>query len=288
MFELIQVYLASYYTLGIVMLGTLLVGATAAGIGVFAVLRRQSLLGDAISHAALPGIALMFMGTESTNPFVLLLGGGIAGCIGAFLVVVITRATTLKQDALLGIILSVFFGFGVVLKTVIQKQGLSNQALLGKFFFGNASTLSPFDVSAHACMALFIFCIVFLFWKEFLLISFDPDFAQALGYKVIMLEVALTIITVCAIVIGLHTVGVLLMSALLIAPAAAARQWSSTVTRMFWLAVFFGAFAAVVGSFVSSRINHLPTGPTIVVCMSVLVILTFMCAPARGIGKGEL
>lgn len=281
-------YFMSHYTLIMVMLGTFLVGATAAGIGVFAVLRRQSLLGDAISHAALPGIALMFMYSASTNPFVLLCGGAIAGCIGAFLVLLITRTTPLKQDALLGIILSVFFGFGVVLKTVIQKKGLMNQALLGKFFFGNASTLSLFDIFAIAVMAFFIFCIMFLFWKEFVLISFDPEFAHASGYRVFALEVLLTITTVFAIVIGLHTVGVLLMSALLIAPAAAARQWVSSVGAMFWLAIFFGALACVTGSLVSSRIEHLPTGPTIVVCMSIIVIITFMCAPVRTTGRGEL
>jgi len=281
-------YFASHYTIIMVMIGTFLVGATAAGIGVFAVLRRQSLLGDAISHAALPGIALMFMYSMSTNPFVLLFGGGIAGCIGAFLVLLITRTTTLKQDALLGIILSVFFGFGVVLKTVIQKKGLANQALLGKFFFGNASTLSSFDIFAIAVMAFFIFCIIFLFWKEFFLISFDPEFAHANGYRVFILEVVLTITTVFAIVIGLHTVGVLLMSALLIAPAAAARQWVSSVSALFWLAIFFGSLACVAGSLISSYVEHLPTGPTIVVCMSLIVIVTFMFAPVRTTGRGEL
>lgn len=270
------------------MLGTMLVGATAAGIGVFAVLRRQSLLGDAISHAALPGIALMFMQSASTNPFILLLGGGIAGCIGAFLVILIARTTTLKQDALLGIILSVFFGFGVVLKTIIQAQGLANQALLGKFFFGNASTLAPFDIFAIAVMAFFIFALILLFWKEFVLISFDPEFSHASGYRIFAWELLITITTVFAIVIGLHTVGVLLMSALLIAPAAAARQWVSSVGAMFWLAVFFGAMACAVGSLISSYVEHLPTGPTIVVCMSSIVIITFIFAPERMAARGEL
>ena len=134
------------YTLVIVAIGTMLVGAVAGGMGVFAVLRRQSLLGDAISHAALPGIALMFWLGNATNPYVLLLGGGIAGCIGAFVVTLVARVTPLKKDALLGIILSVFFGFGIVIKTMIQKQGLAHQAVLGKFFFGNASTLLPTDI----------------------------------------------------------------------------------------------------------------------------------------------
>lgn len=285
--SILQSYAASYYTLAIVMIGTMTVGATAAGIGVFSLLRRQSLLGDAISHAALPGIALMFMYSQSTNPFLLLFGGGIAGCIGAFLVLLIAHTTSLKQDALLGIILSVFFGFGVVLKTIIQKEGLTNQAVLGKFFFGNASTLSPIDIIAIISMSLLIFILLYVWWKEFVIISFDPEFAHTLGYQVFILEILLTITTVFAIVIGLHTVGVLLMSALLIAPAAAARQLTTTLQSMFWVAIFFGIVACATGTLISSWIEYMPTGPAIVVCMSSIVILTFIVAPKRITSRGE-
>jgi manganese/zinc/iron transport system permease protein len=281
-------FFAQYYTLILVSVGTLLVGATAAGVGVFAVLRRQSLLGDAISHAALPGLALMFMYSKSANPFILMLGGGIAGSIGAFLVLLIAKTTTLKHDALLGIILSVFFGFGVVLKTVIQKQGLANQAVLGKFFFGNASTLVPLDIAVIAGMAFLIFCALALWWKEFVLLSFDAEFSRANGYPVTALEFFLTILIVFSIVIGLHTVGVLLMSALLIAPAAAARQVSSSVAGMFFIAMVFGAVSGVCGSLVSSQFEHVPTGPTIVVCMSLIVVVTFLFSPKRNAARGEL
>lgn len=284
----LHTFFAQYYTLIIVSIGTLLVGATAAGVGVFAVLRRQSLLGDAISHAALPGIALMFMYSATANPFILMVGGGIAGSIGACLVLLIARTTTLKNDALLGIILSVFFGFGVVLKTVIQKQGLAHQAVLGKFFFGNASTLVASDVVVIASMAALIFGIIWLCWKEFVLIAFDAEFARANKYRVGLLELFLTLLIVLAIVIGLHTVGVLLMSALLIAPAAAARQVSSSVAGMFFSAMVFGALSGVSGSLISSQVEHLPTGPTIVVCMSCIVIITFLCSPQRNAARGEL
>lgn len=266
----------------------MLVGATAAGVGVFAVLRRQSLLGDAISHAALPGIALMFMYSMDAHPFILMLGGGIAGCIGAFLVLLISKTTSLKNDALLGIILSVFFGFGVVLKTVIQKKGLANQAILGKFFFGNASTLLPLDIAMIAIMSAIIFSMLFLFWKEFVLLAFDVEFLRANRYPVTLLELLLTVLIVFAIVIGLHTVGVLLMSALLIAPAAAARQVSSSVRGMFVVAMLFGALSGLSGSLISSHIEHLPTGPTIVVCMSLIVIVTFLLTPQRMVTRGEL
>ncbi len=276
------------YTLAIVILGSILVGITAGAIGVFAVLRRQSLLGDAISHAALPGIALAFWWGETTNPFLLTLGGGVAGCVGALLVILIARTTSLKQDALLGIILSVFFGFGVVIKTMIQQRGLAHQSVLGKFFFGNASTLLPVDIAAIALVTGLILLLLIFFWKEFVLVAFDPEFAYIAGYPAMLLDVILTIMTVVAIVIGLHAVGVLLMSALLIAPAAAARQWSNSVREMMLLAIFFGGSSGGIGALISSQVEHLPTGPTIVVCLSMFVIISLVFAPRRMLGRGEI
>ena len=144
----------SYHTLIIVCIGTMLLGITAGAFGVFALLRKQSLLGDTISHAALPGIALMFLATHSRNPLILILGGSIAGCIGTILMLVITRLTKLKQDTVLGIILSVFFGVGLVLMTVIQKYSIPHQSILNKFLFGSASTLIIEDVYAMAFIAI--------------------------------------------------------------------------------------------------------------------------------------
>ena len=281
-------FITFYYVIIVVACGAMLVGATAAAVGVFAILRRQSLLGDAIAHAALPGIALMFLLGYGAQPFMLMLGGGIAGTIGALLVTVVVHTTSLKRDALLGIMLSVFFGFGIVLKTVIQKRGFANQAVLGKFFFGNASTLLPADLAVIAVVSAAVFLVLFFFWKEFVALSFDSDYARTAGYSVMALDIYLTLATIFAIVIGLHTVGVLLMSALLIAPAAAARQWSSSVSGMLWRAMFFGALSGLVGALVSSQVEHLPTGPMIVICLSTIVIISFLFSPTRQVGRGEL
>lgn len=276
-------FFTHYYTLFLVIAGAGLIGSIAGGIGAFALVRGQSMLGDAMSHAALPGIALMFLMTGSTDPFVLLLGGSIAGGCGALFVSLVLHKTTLKRDALLGIVLSVFFGFGIVLKTIIQKRSIEHQAILGKFFFGNASTLLPRDVLFLACIGVAIFLIIFFFWKEFKILAFDRDYAFVLGYPVLFLDILLTILIVIAIVMGLHAVGVLLMSAMLIAPAAAARQWTSRLSKLFFLAVIFGAFSGIGGAFLSSQFRHIPTGPMIVILASICVSVSLVFSPHRGV-----
>jgi manganese/zinc/iron transport system permease protein len=276
---MISSLLGSYHTLIIVCIGTMLLGITAGALGVFALLRKQSLLGDTISHAALPGIALMFLATHSRNPLILILGGSIAGCIGTILMLVITRLTKLKQDTVLGIILSVFFGIGLVLMTVIQKYAIPHQSILNKFLFGSASTLIVEDVYAMALIAIFTLFFLALFWKEFTLLTFDPAYAHACGYPVVMLDIGLTILMVLAISLGLQTVGVVLMSAMLIAPAAAAYQWTTRLSSMVLLASLIGALSSFTGSLISSWYTHIPTGPMIVVLLSTFVLISFFCAP---------
>jgi manganese/zinc/iron transport system permease protein len=269
----------THYTLIIVCIGTMLLGITAGALGVFALLRKQSLLGDTISHAALPGIALMFLATHSRNPLILILGGSIAGCIGTILMLIITRFTKLKQDTVLGIILSVFFGVGLVLMTVIQKYSIPHQSILNKFLFGSASTLIIEDVYAMALISGVTLCCLALFWKEFALLTFDYTYAHTCGYPVIALDVFLTVLMVLAISLGLQTVGVVLMSAMLIAPAAAAYQWTTRLSSMVFLASGIGAFSSFTGSLISSWYTHIPTGPTIVVILSICVLISFFCTP---------
>ncbi len=277
------VTLMNDYTVRLVMLGTAILGMTTGIVGCFAFLRRQSLLGDAISHASLPGIAIMFLMTHSTSPYILLIGGACAGAIGTLLVMVITHKTTIKQDTALGIILSVFFGLGLVLLTYIQKKSIAHQAVLNKFLFGNASTLLLEDVIMIAWISSLLLFILFLFWKEFKLLAFDHSYAYCIGYKVFLLDCLVTALLVFAIVIGLQTVGVVLMSTMFIAPAAAARQWTSRFGLMFVLAGLFGAFSGIMGSVISSYGEHIPTGPVIIVIMSFWVLLSLVFAPHKGI-----
>lgn len=270
------------YTFVVVLLGTSLLGWVSGSLGTFAVLRKQSLLGDAISHAALPGICIAFLLTLSKNPLILLLGAMASGWIGTILMTVVVRKTVVKQDAALGIILSVFFGFGLVLLTVIQKLPTASQAGLQNFLFGSASTLLREDVITMTVFGGITLFLLFLYWKEFKLITFDMDYANALGFPVKRLDILLTTLMVMAIVIGLQTVGVVLMSAMIIAPAAAARQWTDRLGLMVLLSAFFGAFSGAMGAFFSSLIAKLPTGPTIVLIMSVIVFFSILFAPNRG------
>lgn len=271
------------YTLVIVLSGTASLGLIAGVLGCFAFLRKQSLLADAISHAALPGIALTFLLTQSKNPSLLLFGGAISGGIGVLLVNLITHKTTLKNDTALGFVLSVFFGLGLVLLTVVQKSAIAEQAVLNKFLFGNAATLLLDEVLVIGIVGATILLCIALMWKEFKVITFDPLFAHTLNYPVMALEILLTVLLVLAIVIGLQTVGVVLMSTLFVAPAAAARQWTSCLSKMVMLAGLFGLLSGVVGSVISSTVDRIPTGPMIVVVMSVIVIISLLGAPHRGV-----
>lgn len=271
------------YTLLLVLQGAALLGITAGMLGSFALLRQQSLLGDAISHAALPGIVVMFLCTHSKNPWILLGGGALAGIVGVMSMHYVLARTTLKKDAVLGIILSVFFGFGLVLMTVAQKIPTSNQAVLHKFLFGNVSTLLKQDISAIALISCFIMVVLMLCWKECTAYIFDPLFTQSLGFKPVVIEMIIMILLILAIVIGLQTVGVILMSTMLIAPAAAARQWTKKLLHMTILAGFFGGCASIIGVYASAVVDHMPTGPAIVVAASCIAFFSLLCAPQRGV-----
>lgn len=271
-----MIVLAHYFTLIIVILGTGLLGVTAGALGAFALLRQQSLLGDTIAHAALPGIALAFLITHSTNPLVLMIGGGIAGGIGTLALLTIKRVTTLKNDAILGTILSVFFGLGLVLMTVIQQQAIPHKSILSKFLFGSAATLLPQDILCMACTSLIIFSVLIGCWPTFKLITFDRAYARARGCPLNFFDCLLTALMVCAIVVGLQTVGVILMSSMLIAPAAAARQWTHHLSSMVIVSAAIGGFSGIVGTLISTTRTHLPTGPLIVIVMSCVVFLSLI------------
>ena len=270
-------------TLRTIALGTATLGVVSGALGTFAVLRRQSLLGDAMSHASLPGIAAAFMLTGSKASLVLVLGAAVAGWLGTLLVMTITRSTRVKDDAALGIVLASFFGLGLVLLTYIQRRPDAVQAGLNRFLFGQAATLLWSDVLVMLGLGTVVLAMLALFWKELELLTFDPDLAHTLGFPVRRLDVLLTTLIVLAIVIGLQAVGVVLMSAAIVAPAAAARQWTDRLGRMALLAALFGAAAGVGGAIVSASVARLPTGPMVVVFDSAIVAVSLLLAPNRGL-----
>ncbi|MDP5229754.1 MAG: metal ABC transporter permease [Cellulophaga sp.] len=271
------------YTLRTITLGTAILGAICGMLGSFAVLRKQSLLGDAISHAALPGIALAFLITGAKETNMLLIGALVSGLIGTFWINGIVKRTRLKSDTALGLILSLFFGFGMLLLTFIQKMPNANQAGLDKYLFGQAATLMEKDVWLMAIVTGISLLVLLLFWKELKLLLFDADYTKTLGFNVRFLDILITTFIVLAIVLGLQTVGVVLMSAMLLAPAAAARQWTNSLGTMIILAAIFGAFSGVFGTAISASQNNLSTGPVIVLVASALVIVSFIFSPKRGL-----
>ena len=271
------------YTLRTITLGTAILGAVTGMLGSFAVLRKQSLLGDAISHAALPGIAIAFLITGAKDTNILLLGALISGLIGTFWIRGIVKKTHLKSDTALGLILSLFFGFGMLLLTFIQKQPNANQAGLDKYLFGQAATLVESDVWLMAIVTGLCLIVLLLFWKEFKILLFDADYTKTLGFNTKTIDVLITSFIVLAIVLGLQTVGVVLMSAMLLAPAAAARQWTNSLSKMVFLAAIFGAFSGVFGTAVSASQSNLSTGPVIVLVAAVFVIFSFIFSPSRGL-----
>jgi len=246
------------------------------------VLRRQSLLGDAISHAALPGIVLAFVLTGSRELLVLVLGAAAAGWLGALCVQGITRSSRIPEDGALGIVLSVFFGLGLVLLTWAQRLPGSAQAGLDRFLFGQAATMVGRDVVVIAALGVGALLGLGLVWKEVKVLTFDRAFGVSLGLPMARVEMILTTLLVLAIVTGLQAVGVVLMSTLVVAPAAAARQWTDHLGRTVGLAAFLGALSGVTGAVLSARVSGLPTGPVIVVVASVMVGISILFAPRRG------
>lgn len=270
------------YTLQTVATSTALLGACAGGLGGFAVLRRQSLLADAVAHAALPGVVIAFLIARAKDPWTLSVGAAAAGWIGALCVLGIVRLSRLPWDSALALVLSVFFGAGLLLLTAIQKRSDASQAGLERFLFGQAATLLPEDVHFILGLGSAAALLVMLFWKEFKLLSFDPAYAAGIGLPVVAIDALLMLILVAAVVLGLQAVGVVLMSALVVAPAVAARQWTNRLGPMLLLAAVIGAASGVVGTLLGDALSRpgrpVPTGPTIVLVATGFVIASLTTA----------
>ncbi|TBN38993.1 metal ABC transporter permease [Paracoccus subflavus] len=275
-------------TIRTVALGAALLGISSGVLGCFAVLRRQSLLGDTLAHAALPGVCLGFLIAGSRDLGSIMLGALATGAAAALAVLLLTRTSRLKTDAALGIALSLFFALGVVLLTFIQGRGNSAQGGLDSFLFGQAAAMLRSDLWIMGAITAAALALVAIFWKEFKLASFDPGFAASLGLPVLALEAAMTAMVALAVVVGLQMVGVVLMTAMIIAPATAARQWTRSLGAMVVLSALFGTLAGVTGAVISAASRGLSTGPLIVLAISAIVFLSLLAAPGRGLAWAAL
>lgn len=266
-----------------VVIGMVLMGIGSAAIGTFAFLRKRALTGDAVAHSVLPGICLAFILFNTRDLWILLCGAFATGWISIAFVDWITRTTKLKSDTAIGLTLSVFFGIGILLLTYIQQTGNASQSGLNNFLLGKAAAMSPEDIRTMALVSVVILGVLFLFFKEFSLLSFDPDFAKSSGLPVVFLELVLTTLTVLAVAAGIQAVGVVLMAAMLITPAAAARYWTDNLKKMLLLSMLFAIIGGIVGAYVSFTNNKMPTGPWVVTVISIIALLSILFAPHKGV-----
>ncbi len=269
------------YTDAVVATGAAILGMLAGVVGVTAVLRERTLVADALAHAALPGIALAFLITGAKDPASLLVGAALAGIVGAVMIVGIERTGRIRPDAAIGVVLSGFFSIGIVLISYISSTDNANQAGLSNYLFGQAAGLVERDVNTYAILALVTLALMAISYRPLKATLFDPAFAASLGVPVRALELFMTALLVCAVIVGLRTVGAILMVAMIVVPAAAARQFSFRLATMLPLAGFLGAAVGVTGSLLSTA-SQTPTGPIIVLVGLSVVLLSLAFAPDRG------
>ena len=271
------------YTTAIVVLGSALLGMVSGLLGTFSVLRRQSLVGDGVSHAALPGVVAAFLITGTKNSELLLFGALVSGLTALFLILTATKKSKIKFDAALATVMSAFFGLGTVLLTCAQKLPNATQAGIHSFIYGQAASMLKRDVLIIFICGAVILAAVLLLWKELKVFIFDRDFAEQLGIPCRRINLILSFLTVLAVIIGIQTVGVVLMSAMLIAPAAAARQWCDKLWVMGLLSALFGGISGAAGAAAGAADQGTPTGPAIVIAASLITALSLLFAPRRGV-----
>lgn len=265
------------------LIGSVLLGITCGLLGSFIVVRKMALVGDALSHAVLPGVALGFLWNQTKDPVAIFVGATIAGLIGTAVVGLIKQTTRLKEDAALGLVLASFFAVGICLVTMIQRLPTGNKSGIDKFLFGQAAAISAGDVRLMAVVAVLSITAITLFYKECLVTSFDVEFARAAGFPTHLIHHGIMLLLAFAIVVALQAVGVVLVSAMLITPAAAAYLLTDRMHRMLILAALFGMIAGILGAFMSFLGNNLPTGPFMVLGASAVFLGAFLFGPKHGV-----
>ncbi|MEZ6143586.1 MAG: iron chelate uptake ABC transporter family permease subunit [Zavarzinella sp.] len=273
------------YNTAIVLLGVSLLGATAGTVGSFAVLRRRALVGDALAHAALPGLCIGFLVVGERQLFGMLAGAFVAGILGVWLINAIKQHTRIQEDAAIGIVLSVLFGVGIVLSRAIQNSPTvsGSKAGLDSYIYGKTAGMAAIDLySIMAITAIALLALILLF-KEFQLISFDRNFGFTQGWPVRFLDLLLTGLIALIVVVGLPAVGVVMIASLLIIPGVIARFWTNRLANVAILSAFIGMVMGSTGTMLSATISQLPTGPTITLVGTLLFLLTALFAPQQGI-----
>lgn len=270
------------YSFLIVGAGTFLLASIAGAVGCITVLKGQSLIGDAIGHSAFPGIILSFMLFMQRDPVLLTLGAAVSGTTAFMLIQVIKENSKLELDAILAVILSSFFGLGMVLKSYIQGNSLYKavaQSGLSSYIFGQAAYIMKADVKLIVCLGIPTLVLLILFYKEIKLFLFDEIYARTIGIKTILLYAIILIMTMGIIAAGLKLVGAILISSLLIIPAITAMQWSERFSRVLVIAGAVGGISALIGTYLSTVYDGMSTGATIILVMGSFAMISLVIGP---------
>jgi len=265
------------------LVGSILLGLSCGLLGSFIVVRRMALVGDALSHAVLPGVALGFLWGMTKDPVAIFIGAVSAGLVGTTVVNLLVKTTRIKADTALGLVLASFFAVGLCLLSMIQNLPTGNKSGLDKFLFGQAAALGADDITLMAIVTVLAVGLISLFYKELLATSFDAGFAQVIGIPAEWVHHGLMLVLAAATVIALQAVGVVLVSAMLITPAAAAYLLTDRLHRMLMMAGAFGVLAGVTGAFFSFVGRGLPTGPLMVIGASLVFAGAYLMGPRHGV-----
>lgn len=269
------------YNTKLVALSTFLLGISAGPLGTFLTLRKKALISDAISHATLPGIGLAMMLAPASliahYKFpILIFGALMSSLIAVAAIQFFAKRTKLDNNTIIGVILSSFFGFGLIFLSHIQYADAGNQTGITHFIFGQAASIQRYEAFFIFGLASIILCLTALFYRAFKLISFDSEFARSIGFSFSKYDFILIFMITVIMMIGLQTVGILLIVALLLIPAAAARLWSHHLVVILMLSSLFGGISALSGTFLSAKYEDMPTGATIVLTATSFFALSFI------------
>lgn len=271
-----------------VLAGTILLAVSAAMVGTFAFLRKRSLIGDALAHAALPGVMMAFLLFQTRDPVIMFLGALVSSFIGFYIIDWLPKNTKIKPDGALAITLSFFFALGIMLLSYIQGMNIENKSGLDKILFGQAAAMTEDDIQLLLSVTILVLAVIMILFHKFRVIAFNLDYARTIGINVKLFEFILALLIVMSVVVGLQIVGVVLMAAVLLTPVAAARLWSDKLNHILVLAATMGALSAIISTHISYLGPAMPTGPWMVVSMASLFFLSFLFAPEKGLLKRYL
>lgn len=280
-----NISIITQYSFIVVAIGTMLLAMATGIVGTISILKGQSLIGDAVGHASLPGIILAFMISGRKSAVILMLGAIVAGTVAFMLIQIISEGSKIEADTAMAVILSAMFGMGMVLKSYIQgnsKYQGASQSGLASYIFGQAAYILREDVYIILAVSIISLALFILFYKEIKVYVFDMVYAYTIGINSRLTSLLIMIITMILIAAGLKAVGAILISSMLITPAVTGLQWSNSYEKVLVIAAVTGAVSAFLGTFISSAVKGFSTGPSIILIMSVIALFSVLFAP-RGI-----